>query len=223
MSFNSLTSQGYYKTLLFEGPLILQNTRVYLKNKYSFLRKAIVFCFILSVSDISIINAQDAESLSIDDSMTGETQQIEPYIKERIKDWNLKCIEPINSIERCEANQIIFNQNQQPVAEISIFKLPKGQVSAAAAATIIVPLETALNEGLVLEMQDLEPKKYQFKFCNSIGCYSQIGLTIEELEALKSKGKASIFLKHLSSGDQQIVIPISLSGFTTTFSKATQP
>ena len=200
----------------------MQNTYVYLENKYSFLCKAIVFSFILSVSDISIINAQDAESLSIDDSMTGETQQTEPYIKERIKDWNLKCIEPLDSIERCEANQIIFNQKQQPVAEISIFKLPKGQI-AAAAATIIVPLETALNEGLVLEMQDLEPKKYQFKFCNSIGCYSQIGLTIEELEALKSKGKASIFLKHLSSGDQQIVIPISLSGFTTTFSKATQP
>jgi invasion protein IalB len=200
----------------------LQNTYVYLENKCSFLCKAIVFYIILSVSDISIINAQDAESLSIDDSMTGETQQTEPYIKERIKDWNLKCIEPIDSIERCEANQIIFNQKQQPVAEISIFKLPKGQI-AAAAATIIVPLETALNEGLILEMQDLEPKKYQFKFCNSIGCYSQIGLTIEELEALKSKGKASIFLKHLSSGDQQIVIPISLSGFTTTFSKATQP
>ena len=200
----------------------MKNTRVYLANKYCFLRKAIVFCFILSVFDISIINAQDAESLSINDSMAEETKQTEPYIKERIKDWNLKCVEPIDSIERCEANQIIFNQKQQPVAEISIFKLPKGQI-AAAAATIIVPLETALNEGLVLEMQDLEPKKYQFKFCNSIGCYSQIGLTIEELEALKSKGKASIFLKHLSSGDQQIVIPISLSGFTTTFSKATQP
>ena len=200
----------------------MKNTYLSPANKYCFLHKAIILCFILSVSDISIINAQDAESLSIDDSMTGETQQTEPYIKERIKDWNLKCIEPIGSIERCEANQIIFNQKQQPVAEISIFKLPKGQI-AAAAATIIVPLETALNEGLVLEMQDLEPKKYQFKFCNSIGCYSQIGLTIEELEALKSKGKASIFLKHLSSGDQQIVIPISLSGFTTTFSKATQP
>ena len=200
----------------------MENTRVYLASKYCFLRKAIVFCFILSVFDISVINAQDAESLSIDDSMTGETQQTEPYIKERIKDWNLKCIEPINSIERCEANQIIFNEKQQPVAEISIFKLPKGQV-AAAAATIIVPLETVLNEGLILEMQDLEPKKYQFKFCNSIGCYSQIGLTNGELEALKSKGKASIFLKHLSSGDQQIIIPISLSGFTTTFSKATQP
>ena len=222
MSFNSLKSQGYYKTLLSQGPLILRNTYVYLENKYPFLCKAIVFSFILSVSNISIINAQDADSLSIDDSMTGETQQAEPYIKERIKDWNLKCIEPIDSIERCEANQIIFNQKQQPVAEISIFKLPKGQI-AAAAATIIVPLETILNEGLVLEMHDLEPKKYQFKFCNSIGCYSQIGLTNDELEALKSKGKASIFLKHLSSGDQQIVIPISLSGFTTTFFKATQP
>jgi invasion protein IalB len=200
----------------------LKNIHVYSESKYSFSHKAIVFCIFLSVSNTSIINAQDAESLSIDDSMTGETQQIEPYVKERIKDWNLKCIEPINSIERCEANQIIFNQKQQPVAEISIFKLPQGQV-ATAAATIIVPLETVLIEGLVLAIQDLEPKKYQFKFCNSLGCYSQIGLTNKEIEALKSKGKASIFLKHLSSGDQQIVIPISLSGFTTTFSKATQP
>ena len=148
MSFNSLKSQGYYKTLLFQGPLILQNTYVYLENKYSFLCKAIVFSFILSISNISIINAQDAESLSIDDSMTGETQQIEPYIKERIEDWNLKCIEPLNSIERCEANQIIFNQKQQPVAEISIFKLPQGQV-ATAAATIIVPLETVLILSLI--------------------------------------------------------------------------
>ena len=63
----------------------MQNTYVYLENKYSFLCKAIVVFFILSVSDISMINAQDAESLSIDDSMIGETQQTEPYIKERIK------------------------------------------------------------------------------------------------------------------------------------------
>ena len=136
----------------------MKNTYLSPAIKYCFLPKAIILCFILSVSDISTINAQDAESLSIDDSMTEKTPQIEPYIKERIKDWSLKCIEPINSIERCEANQIIFNQNQQPVAEISIFKLPKGQV-AAAAATIIVPLETILNEGLGLEKHDLEPKK----------------------------------------------------------------
>ena len=183
---------------------------------------SIVFCILFSVFCISSLKAEEADSLSIDDTIMSEPQKTEPYIKERFENWSLKCIKTVNSIERCEANQIIFNQKQQPVAEISIIKLPKGQV-AAAAATIIVPLETILSEGLVLAIQELEPKKYQFKFCNSLGCYSQIGLTDDEVEALKRKEKASIFLKHISSGDQQIVIPMSLDGFTKTFSNVLQP
>ena len=183
---------------------------------------SIVFCIVFSIFCISSLKAEEADSLSIDDTIMSEPQKTEPYIKERFENWSLKCIKTVNSIERCEANQIIFNQKQQPVAEISIIKLPKGQV-AAAAATIIVPLETILSEGLVLAIQELEPKKYQFKFCNSLGCYSQIGLTDDEVEALKRKEKASIFLKHISSGDQQIVIPMSLDGFTKTFSNVTQP
>ena len=183
---------------------------------------SIIICISLSIFCISSLEAEEADSLSIDDTMMSEPQKMEPYIKERFENWTLKCIKPVNSIERCEANQIIFNQKQQPVAEISIIKLPKGQV-AAAAATIIVPLETILSEGLVLAIQELEPKKYQFKFCNSLGCYSQIGLTDDEVEALKRKEKASIFLKHISSGDQQIVIPMSLDGFTKTFSNVIQP
>ena len=183
---------------------------------------SIVFCILFSIFCISSLKAEEADSLSIDDTIMSKPQKTEPYIKERFENWSLKCIKPVNSIERCEANQIIFNQKQQPVAEISIIKLPKGQV-AAAAATIIVPLETILSEGLVLAIQELEPKKYQFKFCNSLGCYSQIGLTDDEVEALKRKEKASIFLKHISSGDQQIVIPMSLDGFTKTFSNVIQP
>ena len=183
---------------------------------------SIVFCILFSIFCISSLKAEEADSLSIDDTIMSEPQKTEPYIKERFENWSLKCIKTVNSIERCEANQIIFNQKQQPVAEISIIKLPKGQV-AAAAATIIVPLETILSEGLVLAIQELDPKKYQFKFCNSLGCYSQIGLTDDEVEALKRKEKASIFLKHISSGDQQIVIPMSLDGFTKTFSNVVQP
>ena len=183
---------------------------------------SIVFCIFFYIFCISSLKAEEADSLSIDDTIMSEPQKTEPYIKERFENWSLKCIKPVNSTERCEANQIIFNQKQQPVVDISIIKLPKGQV-AAAAATIIVPLETILSEGLVLAIQELEPKKYQFKFCNSLGCYSQIGLTDDEVEALKRKEKASIFLKHISSGDQKIVIPMSLDGFTKTFSNVKQP
>ena len=200
----------------------MKEIRVRLSKKDISVLTSIIFWILLSIFGISSLKADEADSLSIDDTMISQTQQTVPYIKERFENWALKCIKPVNSIERCEANQIIFNQKQQPVAEISIIKLPKGQV-AAAAATIIVPLETILSEGLVLAIQELEPKRYQFKFCNSLGCYSQIGLTDDEVEALKKKEKASIFLKHISSGDQQIVIPMSLNGFTKTFSNVIQP
>ena len=200
----------------------MKEIRASLSKKDISVLTLIVFCILFSIFCVSSLKAEEADSLSIDDTIMSEPQKTEPYIKERFENWSLKCIKPVNSIERCEANQIIFNQKQQPVAEISIIKLPKGQV-AAAAATIIVPLETILSEGLVLAIQELEPKKYQFKFCNSLGCYSQIGLTDDEVEALKRKEKASIFLKHISSGDQQIVLPMSLDGFTKTFSNVTQP
>jgi len=200
----------------------LKEIRASLSKKDISVLTSIVFCIFFSIFCISSLKAEEADSLSIDDTIMSKPQKTEPYIKERFENWTLKCIKPVNSIERCEANQIIFNQKQQPVAEISIIKLPKGQV-AAAAATIIVPLETILSEGLVLAIQELEPKKYQFKFCNSLGCYSQIGLTDDEVEALKRKEKASIFLKHISSGDQQIVIPMSLDGFTKIFSNLIQP
>ena len=200
----------------------MKEIRASLSKKDISVLTSIVFCIFFSIFCISSLKAEEADSLSIDDTIMSKPQKTEPYIKERFENWSLKCIKPVNSIERCEANQIIFNQKQQPVAEISIIKLPKGQV-AAAAATIIVPLETILSEGLVLAIQELEPKKYQFKFCNSLGCYSQIGLTDEEVEALKRKEKASIFLKHISSGNQQIVLPMSLDGFTKTFSNVIQP
>ena len=200
----------------------MKEIRARLPKKDISVLTSIILCISLSIFGISSLKAEEADSLSIDDTMMSDPQQTEPYIKERFENWTLKCIKPVNSIERCEANQIIFNQKQQPVAEISIIKLPKGQV-AAAAATIIVPLETILSEGLVLAIQELEPKRYQFKFCNSLGCFSQIGLTEDEVEALKRKEKASIFLKHISSGDQQIVIPMSLDGFTKTFANVIQP
>ena len=200
----------------------MKEIRASLSKKDISVLTSIIICILFSNLCISSLEAEEADSLSIDDTMMSEPQKMEPYIKKRFENWTHKCIKPVNSIERCEANQIIFNQKQQPVAEISIIKLPKGQV-AAAAATIIVPLETILSEGLVLAIQELEPKKYQFKFCNSLGCYSQIGLTDDEVEALKRKEKASIFLKHISSGDQQIVIPMSLDGFTKIFSNLIQP
>ena len=194
----------------------------YIFKKYFFAWNLILAYTFLFVLGTLTVYAEEADNLSIDDAMAVETQKPQPYIKETNKDWNLKCIAPKNSIERCEANQIIVNDKKQPVAEISIFKLSDNQV-AEAAATIIVPLETILSEGLILAIQDLEPKKYQFKFCNHLGCYSQIGLIKEEVEALKNKERASIYLKHISSGDQQVIIPISLDGFMKTFSGVMKP
>ena len=118
-------------------------------KKYFYAWSLILAYTFLSVLGTLTVYAEEADNLSIDDAMAGEPQKPQPYIKETNKDWNLKCIAPQNSTERCEANQLIVNDKKQPVAEISIFKLSDNQV-AEAAATIIVPLETIHSEGLIL-------------------------------------------------------------------------
>ena len=95
-------------------------------KKYFFAWNLILAYTFLSVLGTLTVYAEEADNLSIDDAMAGEPQKIQPYIKETIKDWNLKCIAPQNSIERCEANQIIFNDKKQNIGEIrSIAFSPK--------------------------------------------------------------------------------------------------
>ena len=100
--------------------------------------------------------SQEASGLSLGKPLETIREPGEIYLAGSKGDWNVRCItgNP-GETDRCEIQQLLFLNENTPVADISIFKLPEGEV-AVAAANIMVPLETLLT------------KKFQFAFFSTL-------------------------------------------------------
>jgi invasion protein IalB len=161
---------------------------------------------------------EDQLSLGEDASLPqiGET-----YTLETNGDWSVRCIKAEEGVEEpCQMYQLMQDADGVPVAEISIFRLPEGG-RAVAGATIVVPLETSLTQQLTMQVDDGPARRYPFSFCNSIGCYSRVGLVAEELTAFRAGNAATLKIVPALAPDQQVVLTLSLAGFTASFEKAT--
>lgn len=128
-------------------------------------------------------------------------------------DWEVKCI---NGTKECQIYQLIKDPEGNPVAEISLFKLPGGQ-AAVAGANVVSPLETLLTEQLTIEFDDENAKKYPFSFCTRIGCVARIGLTAEEIAIFKANATSKIIVVHIAAPTDPLELTLSLKGFTKAF------
>lgn len=137
----------------------------------------------------------------------------ERYSKEKFGDWDLACIRTEAETDPCSLLQILTDADGNAVAEVSMFRL-EGGGQAVAGATIIVPLETLLTAQLTISVDGAPGKRYNYSFCNPIGCVSQIGLTAADIEAYKNGKEGIVSLRPAPAPDQVISLPMSLSGFT---------
>lgn len=142
-----------------------------------------------------------------------------PFIKEQIKDWALRCIKSPEGEERCQMYQLLNDDEGAPVVEFSLFRLPDGG-RAEAGATVVVPLETALQQQLTIQVDSAQARRYPFAFCNQIGCYARIGLTSQDVASFKRGNAAKVTIAPFAAPDQKVVLNLSLSGFTNAFGKA---
>ena len=166
----------------------------------------------------AVPSLEDQLSLGEDASLPqiGET-----YTAESNGDWDLRCIKTEEGVEEpCQMYQLMMDSDGVPVAEISIFRLPEGG-RAVAGATIVVPLETSLPQQLTMQVDDGSARRYPFAFCNTIGCYSRVGLVAEELAAFRAGNSATLTIVPALAPDQQVVLTMSLSGFTASFEGTT--
>ncbi|WOI56787.1 invasion associated locus B family protein [Palleronia sp. LCG004] len=138
------------------------------------------------------------------------------YTEAEFSDWQQRCIRTENESDPCQLYQLLYDQDGNAVAEISIFPLPEGQ-QAVAGATIITPLETLLTRQLTLAVDDGQAKRYPFDFCADAGCFARIGLTDAEVNSFRRGAEARISIVPAAAPDQTITLPISLSGFTAGF------
>ncbi len=143
----------------------------------------------------------------------------ETYTRETNGDWDLRCIKAaVEADEPCQMYQLMSDSEGTPVAEISIFRLAEGG-RAVAGATIIVPLETSLPQQLTMEVDGGAARRYPYSFCNTIGCYSRIGLVAEEIAGFRRGNEASLTIVPALAPDQTVNLTMSLTGFTASYEK----
>lgn len=142
------------------------------------------------------------------------------YIREEIGDWSLRCVRvPEGQEEPCQLYKLLTDEAGNSVAEISFFRLPEG-APAEAGATIVTPLETLLTAQLTLAV-DAEPaRRYPFAFCTQVGCISRVGFTSEELDSFRRGSEAVITIVPAAAPDQQVILRMSLNGFTAGLEQA---
>lgn len=165
----------------------------------------------------------DEPPKNIEDELSlGEEENTppQPYIKEEFDDWALRCLPSpeADAEERCQMYQLLADDTGAPIAEFSMFRLPNGS-RAAAGATVVVPLETALQAQLTIKIDSSKARKYPFAFCNRVGCYSRIGFTEAEITAFKRGNAAVMSITPYAALDQQVSVSMSLKGFTAAYDK----
>ncbi|WP_170480611.1 invasion associated locus B family protein [Ruegeria arenilitoris] len=169
--------------------------------------------------------AQPTESPQADSGQTaqgdldlGETGPRigEQYVEKQSGDWEVSCIKTESGDDPCALRQILTGQQGQPIAEVTIEKLPEG-IAAVAAATVIVPLETHIPSQLAVSVDGAPGKRYNYHHCNPVGCIAQLGFTEGDVDAMKGGNKAILSIVSVLAPNQVLEIEMSLAGFTSGF------
>ncbi|TNF59129.1 MAG: invasion associated locus B family protein [Rhodobacteraceae bacterium] len=137
----------------------------------------------------------------------------ERYAKEQSGDWTLACIKTEAETDPCSLLQLLKDENGNTLGEISLFRL-EGGGQAVAGGTIIVPLETLLTAQVSIAVDGGQGKRYNYSFCTQLGCVAQIGFTEADIEAFRRGNSARVTIVPAPAPDQQVVLNMSLSGFT---------
>jgi invasion protein IalB len=185
-----------------------------------FLVKRIKFLLIFaffSITNNPILVAQEASGLSLGKPLETIREPGEIYLAGNKGDWNVRCVTANpGEIDKCEIQQLLFLNENSPIADISIFKLPEGE-RAVAAANVMVPLETLLTKKFRFAFSEESVKEFPYSFCNQNGCLVRMGLLEEDIEAMKKGSSSELSITHISSPEASINLSLSLNGFTAAF------
>lgn len=161
--------------------------------------------------------ATDGAAPAVAAPLTKDTAQIgQIYVAGKTDPWETRCTKTDGPKDPCQLFQLLRDDKGGPVAEVNLFGVKPGG-KAAAGAAVVAPLETLLSTGVVIQIDDKEPKIYPFAFCNSYGCVARIGFTAEELDQLRSGTSATITIVPAAAPENKVALKMSLSGFTAGF------
>lgn len=179
------------------------------------MRSAALFALSFLASAASAQNAAAPQTEETVPTSREEVEVGEAYRQGVYTDWTVRCIKRDQAEDICEMRQPLNDDGGSRTAEISVFPVGEGQLTAA--GTIVTPLETLLTQGVSLAVDGAEARRYPFTFCNRVGCVAQVGFTQEAVDALKRGATATLSIVPLVAPDQVVSLDVSLSGFTAAF------
>ncbi len=135
------------------------------------------------------------------------------YVAAKNGAWEQRCVRTEDGSDPCQLYQLLKDDKDNAVSEISIVGLENaGQ--AVAGATIVAPLETLLTEQILMQVDGGKGKVYPFTFCAREGCVARIGFTAAEIAGFKKGNKATLTIVPVVAPDQKVILNVSLEGFT---------
>jgi len=162
-------------------------------------------------------SGETPEGLSMGEEVVDENAPGTTYIAERFDAWELRCVRvEEGQKEPCNLFQLMKDDQDNPIAEMNFVTLANGG-QAIAGATIVAPLETLLTKQLTLSVDTGAKKRYPFRFCSAVGCYSQIGFSNADVASFKRGVEASLTIIPAFAPDETITVKLSLAGFTKAY------
>jgi invasion protein IalB len=140
-------------------------------------------------------------------------------VKDTFGDWQIRCAP---EGDECFMYQLAMDAQKNPVAEVSILKLPEA-AEADAGVTIVTPLGTLLTTGVIVQVDAGQQRQYPFAWCSQVGCFARFGLDKPSVDGMKRGNAGKITLVSVSNPQAPVSLDLSLSGFTAAFDSLQVP
>lgn len=134
--------------------------------------------------------------------------------------WAVNCkSEAGESALDCNLSQtVVLRQGGQVLAKVT-FVVPASPKKPV--VVVQLPLRLYLPAGAKLQIDENAPQALNFRACDRSGCYAQSEISAETLASLRNGKQLTVGFKNLA--EQDITVPLSLSGFGDAYAKIDKP
>ena len=150
---------------------------------------------------------------------TPQQPQVMEIVRDTFGDWQVRCAP---EGDECFMYQLALDGQKNPVAEVSILKLPEA-AEADAGVTVVTPLGTLLTNGVIFQIDGGETRQYPFAWCSQVGCFSRFGLAKASIDAMRRGKAGKISLVSVGAPETPVVLALSLTGFTDAWNSLALP
>jgi invasion protein IalB len=140
-------------------------------------------------------------------------REVMEIVRDTFGAWEIRCAP---DGKECFMYQLALDERKNPVAEVSLLKLPEA-AEAVAGVTVVAPLGTLLTAGVVVQVDGGERRQYPFAWCSQVGCFARFGLTQPSVDGMKRGKGGTITLVSITAPQSPVTVDLSLTGFTAAY------